>query len=384
MTDTAATIVLVVAAALLVYTYAGYPVLVALVAGCFRRPARNLRYEPPVSLLIAAYNEERSIAWKVRQSRDELDYPAEKLEVVVVSDGSTDRTDEILAGLSDPRLKVLRVGRGGKTAAQNAGVKACTGEIVATADLDPGAVRNLVTLFADPRVGAVSGVCRFVDGGRQHKSGASPTGLGQILYGGYEQAIRFFQARIWTATACSGPLYAVRRELYVPLSPYACSDMMEPIEIVRLGYRVLYSPEAVSHEDTTKSVDDEFRMRVRVVSQGIMGLVAARELLWFWRHPWIAFQLISHKLLRYLMPVLLALIAGATAVLALEHGWARILLAIQLAGYGTALVVRGTALPRRFKLLGLAVHFCTLNAAILAGAREAWRGNQFAAWETRR
>lgn len=370
---------------LLAYTYLGYPLLMSLLALLAPRPQRDPTYQPKVSILIAAYNEEDWIGWKVRQSLNEMDYPAGKLEVVVVSDGSTDRTDEILESIRDSRLRISRRPRGGKTSAQNFGVTQCTGDIVvfsdATAHFEPDAIRQLVAFFAGPRVGVVSGVCRFVE---PEKAARSPTGLGQVLYGGYEQAIRIFQSRVWTATACSGPIYAVCRDLYVPLPPDACSDMVEPIEIVRRGYRVQYAPGAIAYEGTTRSIEDEFRMRVRVVSQGILGLVSARELLWFGKHPWIAFQLISHKLLRYTTPLLLALIFAGSAALLPFRSWGPYVFGLQLAFYAVALASSRARLHTRGKLLGLPGHFCTLNAAIVCGAWEVARGNRFAAWETAR
>ncbi len=371
------------AAGLLVYTWIGYPLLMCLLALVAPKPKRDPAYEPKVSILIAAYNEADRIEWKVRQSLNELDYPADKLEVIVVSDGSTDRTDEILASIRDPRLRASRQPRGGKTRAQNFGVSQCTGEIIvftdATTDLRPDAIRQLVALFADGRVGAVSGICRFVE---PSETAPSPTGLGQILYGGYEHALRIFQSRVWTATACTGAIYAVRRDLYVPLPAHACSDMVEPIEIVRRGRRVLYAPGAIAYERPTRSIEDEFRMRVRVVSQGIAGLAIAGELLWFGKHPWIAFQLISHKLLRYTMPLLLAVIFAGSAALLPVRWWAPYVLGLQLAFYVVAWISYRAGWHTRGKLLGLPPHICVLNAAIVRGAWEFVRGNRFAAWET--
>lgn len=367
--------------ALLVYPYAGYPLLVALLAVLFPRLKSDPERLPSVSVLIAAYNEQASIGGKVRELL-ESDYPPEKLQVVVVSDGSTDLTDEIMRALSGPRVHFYRLPRGGKTAAQNFGVTQCSGEIVvfsdATARYEPDAIRQLVALYADPRVGAVSGVCRF----SESRPGRSPTGLGQILYGGYEQAIRVFQSRIWTATACSGPIYSVRREWYVPLPPHACGDMVEALEIVRRGHRVVYAERATAWEGTTQSAGEEFRMRVRVVSQGIAGLISAGELLWSPRRAWVAFQLISHKLLRYLMPVWLLLLLAGNAALVSQRGWMLYPLLAQASFYGLALVSLRLPLHRRSKVLGLPLHLCTLSAAIVAGALEAARGHTFAVWET--
>jgi cellulose synthase/poly-beta-1,6-N-acetylglucosamine synthase-like glycosyltransferase len=381
MVDTVLTTVFWASLALIIYTYAGYPLLVAVLGTCFPRPHRHPAYRPSVSVMIAAYNEEKWIEKKVRETLA-LDYPAEKLEVVVVSDGSSDRTNEIMGAFNDDRVRFFVVPRGGKTRAQNFGVEHCSGDIVifsdATSVYVDNAIGELVSYFADPAVGAVSGLCRFFDG----RGGASPTGLGQILYGGYEQSIRIFQSRIMTATACSGPIYATRRALYVPLAADACSDMVEPMEIVRRGSRVVYAPEALASEASTQSAKDEFRMRVRVTAQGIHGLLSAGSMLRFSRGFWVTFQLISHKGLRYLLPLPLVLLLLSSALLAVDHTLIRWVFAAQAVFYGMALL--GLVLPLRHfgKLFNLPLYFCTGNAAVILSILEALRGNRFAVWET--
>jgi cellulose synthase/poly-beta-1,6-N-acetylglucosamine synthase-like glycosyltransferase len=379
--ETAFTFLFWISLALIVYTYIGYPLLVAVIGSFAPRLRREAGYQPAVSVLIAAYNEEAHIARKVRETL-ELDYPVDRLEVVVVSDGSTDRTDEIMSRFGHPRVSFFVAPRGGKTNAQNFGVERCRGEIVvfsdATSVYKHDAIRELMTYFADPAVGAVSGICRFFEGGE----GKSPTGLGQILYGGYEQSIRIFQSRIRTAMACSGPIYATRRALYVPLPGHACSDMVEPMEIVRNGSRVVYAAEAQASEASTNSARDEFRMRVRVTTQGIHGLAGAGSMLWFSHGFWLTFQLISHKGLRYFLPVPLLTLLVSSAVLAVNHPWIGALFLAQAAFYGLALLALLVPFKRFGKLLNLPLYFCTGNAAVVMSAFAALRGDKFAVWET--
>lgn len=381
MADTVLNSLFWAALALILYTYAGYPLLVATIGVFFPRPKRDPKHEPTVSVLIAAYNEEASIENKVRATL-ELDYPADKLEVIVVSDGSSDRTDEIMRSLVGPRVRFFRVPRGGKTNAQNYGVEQCRGDIVvfsdATSVYRADAIRQLAAYFVDPSVGAVSGMCRFFEG----RGGQSPTGLGQILYGGYEQAIRVFQSRISTATAGVGPIYATRRTLYVPLPGHACSDMVEPMEIVRHGARVVYAPEAVSWETSTPSTRDEFRMRIRVTTQGIHGLLSAGTMLVGARGLWISFQLISHKGLRYLLPLPILTLFFTSAALAPTHPFMLWICAAQAFFYAMALAGLVLPLRRLGKLFNLPLYFCTGNAAVLVSLFEALRGNKFAVWET--
>jgi cellulose synthase/poly-beta-1,6-N-acetylglucosamine synthase-like glycosyltransferase len=381
MVDTVLTTVFWTSLALIVYTYAGYPLLVFAIGALFPRPRRDPSYRPSVSVMIAAYNEEKWIEKKVRETLAS-DYPPDKLEVVVVSDGSTDRTNEIMSAFNHPRVRFYAVPRGGKTSAQNFGVEHCGGDVVlfsdATSVYKDDAIGQLVSYFADPKVGAAGGVCRFFDG----SGGASPTGLGQILYGGYDQSLRVFQSRIMTATACSGAIYATRRALYVPLASNACSDMMEPMEIVRRGARVMYAPGAVAFEASTQTASDEFRMRVRVTTQGIHGLLSAGSMLLFSRGFWITFQLISHKGLRYLLPLPLILLLISSALLSADHSVIRWVFGAQAVLYGMALLSLVLPLRRFGKLFNLPLYFCTGNAAVMLSIIEAIRGNQFAVWET--
>jgi cellulose synthase/poly-beta-1,6-N-acetylglucosamine synthase-like glycosyltransferase len=381
MVDILLTTVFRASLALIIYTYAGYPLLVVAIGMFFPRPRRDPSYRPSVSVMIAAYNEEASIEKKVQETLA-LDYPADKLEIVIVSDGSSDRTNEIMSAFTHPQVRFFAAPRGGKTNAQNYGVERCIGEIVifsdATSVYKHDAIRQLVAYFVDPTVGAVSGICRFFEA----RGGASPTGLGQIVYGGYEQSIRIFQSRIMTATACSGPIYATRRALYVPLAGHACSDMVEPMEIVRRGARVVYAPEALASEASTESASDEFRMRVRVTTQGIHGLLSAGSMLLFSRGFWVTFQLVSHKGVRYLLPLPLILLLLSSALLAVDHASMRWIFAAQAVFYGSALLGLVLPLGRFSKLLNLPLYFCTGNAAVMLSVLEAIRGNQFAVWET--
>src|SRR3954454_13137422 len=218
-----ALILFAAAAVLLFYVYLGYPLLLGVVA-LFRK--RRV-YEPSdhccphLTVLVAAYNEERHIQRKIEQTLL-LEYPADLLEVLVVSDGSTDRTDEIVKSFADPRVRLLRVeGRRGKTHAQNQGVGCCRGEVIvfsdATAIYHPKALLYLASNYQDPRVGAVSGRYDYFD-----PEGDSPTGLGSIAFWNYENVIKTLQSRIATLTGCSGCIYSVRNSVYTPLPDTAC------------------------------------------------------------------------------------------------------------------------------------------------------------------
>jgi len=368
------------AAALLVYVYIGYPLLLAILAFFFRRPRPYGGYCPSISVLIAAYNEEGAIRRKLEQTLA-LEYPVGKLEILVVSDGSCDRTDEIVTSFSDPRVRLLRVeGRRGKTIAQNQGVGYCNGEVVvfsdATAIYHPKVLLYLAAHYHDPKVGAVSGRYKYFD-----PEDTSPTGLGSVAFWNYENMIKLLQSRIATLTGCSGCIYSVRRSNYVPLPAEACSDLVEPLSIVRNGYRVAFEDRALAYEETTKDSGQEFRMRVRVGTRGMRGVLSVPELLRPWRHPWTAFQLFSHKILRWMVPLfLLVLLAGSAANINVPVF--RLLFWLQILFYAVGLLSLLFPVHRRWKVLGIPLFFCTLNAAAFVSMLQVWRGHKFTTWET--
>lgn len=369
-----------IAGALLLYVYAGYPALLAILSGMSRRLRPEPGHTPALSVLISAYNERASIGRKVEETLG-LDYPPDKLEIIVVSDGSTDGTDEVVRGFRDHRVRLLRVeGRAGKTQAQNEGVQQCRGEIVvfsdATAIYHHKALLYLAANYADPRVGAVSGRYKYFD-----PEESSPTGLGSVAFWNYENLIKRFQSRIATLTGCSGCIYSVRRSNYVPLPREACSDLVEPLCVVRDGYRVAFEDRALAYEETTKDSKQEFRMRVRVATRGMRGLLSVAELLTPWRHPWVAFQLFSHKILRWLVPVLLIVILAGTAA-NLYVPLLRLFFAAQIAFYGLGAACLFRPFHKHWKPLGIPLFFCTLNAAALVGMLQILRGNKFTTWET--
>lgn len=366
--------------AALLYVYVGYPVLLSLIAVCIPRQRSGTGFTPRLSILIAAYNEEAGIGRKIEQTLA-LDYPADLIEILVLSDGSTDRTDAIVESFRDPRVRLVRVsGRKGKTNAQNEGVKIARGDVLAFSDATtvyhPQALRYLASNYANPKVGAVSGRYQYFD-----PAGHSPTGLGTIAFWNYENFIKLMQSRILTISGCCGCIYSVRREAYTPLAAEVISDLVQPLHVIRNGYRVAFEDRALAYEETTQSTSEEFSMRVRVVTRGIRGLLSVPALLAPWRFGWISFQLWSHKILRWLVPFLLLAILGSNLLLA-QHPFYRLLLPAQ--GLFYALTVSGLLFPiqRLWKPLGIPLYFCTLNAAAFLSVIEVIRGKKYVVWET--
>ncbi len=375
-----ARIVFLAAALLLFYVHAGYPLLLAVIAMFVRRRRPEPGYAPQISVLIAAYNEEAAIERKIRQTL-ELEYPAEKMEVLVLSDCSTDRTDEIVKTFPDPRVRMVRMAeRGGKTHAQNEGIKQARGEVIifsdATAIYHRKALAYLACNYQDARVGAVSGRYQYFD-----PEGNSPTGLGSVAFWNYENTIKKLQSRIRTITGCCGCIYSVRKAAYTELAADVISDLVQPLQAIKKGYRVVFEDRALAYEETTQSTAEEFSMRVRVVTRAMRGLLSVADLLKHWKFFWTAFQLWSHKILRWMVPLFLLAVLAANLFL-VESTFYRFTLAAQLLFYAAAILNMLAPLHRKWKPLGIPLFFCTLNAAALVSMVEICRGRKYVTWQT--
>jgi cellulose synthase/poly-beta-1,6-N-acetylglucosamine synthase-like glycosyltransferase len=373
-------IVFLTAGLLLFYVYAGYPMVLALLSLFVRRNRAEPTYCPKLSVMIAAYNEEHSIERKIRQTLA-LDYPVDQLEVLVLSDCSTDRTDDIVSSFPDRRVRLVRMPeRRGKTHAQNVAARQAQGEVLvfsdATAVYHPRALRYLAGNYHDPRVGAVSGRYKYFDPGDQ-----SPTGLGSSVFWNYENLIKTMQSRIRTITGCCGCIYSVRKSAYTELSEDVISDLAQPLHVIQKGYKVHFEDRALAFEETTQSTADEFAMRVRVVTRAMRGLFEMRDLLKPWKFPWVAFQLGSHKALRWMVPLLLITLFATNLALLDSPGY-QLILAAQLFFYAAAVLNILLPLHRKWKPLGLPLYFCTLNVAALAAMIELCRGRKYVTWQT--
>lgn len=381
---TAALIIFILSLALIVYTYIGYPVVLFVLSRLFGRPLRVAEITPKLSVIIAAYNEERDIARKLDETLA-LDYPKERLEIVVASDCSSDRTDDIVRGYAS-RGVVLhrRPARRGKTSAQNHAVGVATGEILvfsdATTHYEADALRQIVRAFADPQVGAVTGNVVYVD------RSATDVGLGARSYWGYEFFLKQCESRLGSLLGVCGCLYAVRRSSYARLDEDMSSDFVIASEIYKQGLRVIYDPEAVSSEDTNKRGREEFRMRVRIIEQTMSALYRYRELLNPLRHGLYAFQMISHKVMRYVVPFLLVLAFDANALLVMlattTNDFFRLTFLAQVALYGAALF--GWVCEKldiKIGPLAIPYYFVLSNAASLIAFLKFVGGQSHVTWE---
>jgi cellulose synthase/poly-beta-1,6-N-acetylglucosamine synthase-like glycosyltransferase len=356
---------------LILYTHAGYPLLLWTIARLGRTRAERSDGHglPHVSLIVAAYDEEQVIAGKLHNALA-LDYPRELLELIVASDGSSDRTAEIArqAGAD----VVLELPRGGKIRTQDAGVEAASGAIVAFSDanstLAPDALRRLMAPFADPRVGYVCGQVRFTRADGTNEEGA---------YWRYEMAVRSLESRLGGVTGGNGALYATRRDAYLVVDPRMGHDLSFPFNMVKRGWRAIYEPAARAEEKMVPSIEGEFRRKRRMMSHTWPIVLRGGMLSPRGYGPLYALQIGSHRVLRYLTPFLHLVALGANLLL-LGHGWVyAVTLAAQLALLLAAALA--TVVPAR--PLRLALYYVLVTASPAAGLWDWLRSGTPAGWE---
>ena len=368
------------AAALVAYAYAIFPVLV-IVRGLLRpRPYRSEPITPTVSLLIAARNEEAVIARRL-ENLLELDYPSDLLDVVIASDGSTDATNEILRGYVRPGIQVLERPPLGKGQALGSAVAASRGEIIVFSDANsmyaPGAIRALVAPFADPAVGGVAGN-QVYGGGTEVAAEA-----GERTYWGLDRLLKRFESRAGDTIAATGAIYAIRRSLVRPIPPGVNDDFYLSLGVVDQGFRLVFAEDAIAYEPPADAFDREYRRKVRIVTRAMTCIRSMPSLLDPRRHGFYALQLLSHKVLRWLMAIPLAVLALTSArlarrgpVYAIAAAGQAVCYALAVAGYRS--VRRGGA-PRR--LMAVPLYFCMVNLAAVKAALNVLSGTRIDRWE---
>jgi len=364
----------------LVYTFAGYPLLVTLISTIRPRSRQRGAFEPIVSVIITAYTEERDLAAKLENTLA-LDYPKELLEIIVASDCSSDRTDEIVQEFGSRGVRLYRQPqRLGKTTAQNAAVERARGEILlfsdATTMYRPNVLRAMMPNFADLTVGCVAGRLIYVD------PTGSGIGRGAVSYWNYETFLKKHESRACSLIGASGCLYAVRRSAYLPLYPEAHGDFLIATKMIQQGLRTVFEPDAVCTEETNRGVDNELRMRVRVITQTFNDLWRHRSMLNPFRSGFFAVQLFSHKVMRYLVPLFLVVLLVASGVRAWDSLSYRILFALQLTCYASATIAWGLErVGIHSTVLVFPQYFLLTNLASVMALYKLLRGERFARWE---
>lgn len=376
---------------LLAYTYFGYPLL--LLIGGTLSPARKPAAPPAAapsgdhepfsaSLIIPAYNEEADIRSKLENVL-QLDYPAARLEIIVASDASTDKTDDIAREYAGKGVQLFRLEkRGGKISAYRNAVRHAAGEILifsdATSRLEQDSLKHMLRHFSDPSVGSVAGRLFF----KTQKHGG--IGKGEESYWNYNVRINEAESRLASLTSVSGTFFAVRKELFpIDMPSDLAEDLIVPLVVVRQGYRTVLEPRAVCREAAVHAETQELRKRARITLQNIRGLIYGRDLLNVFEHGIFSVLLISHKVLRMLAPVMLAALFILNVALLGSSVIFNALLAGQASFYLLGFL-SGFAGERRPRLVNMVHFFCLSNFAIFLGIMMYLRGDKMATWETER
>jgi cellulose synthase/poly-beta-1,6-N-acetylglucosamine synthase-like glycosyltransferase len=365
----------------LLYVYAAYPVLVRTLASGFGRDVRRGERLPAVTIIVTAYNEEKSMRAKLDNLAG-LHYPRELVNIVVASDASSDETEQIARNYDPQRVSVLRVeGRRGKTACQNAAAAVASGEILvftdATTQLHPEALHRLVENFADAQVGCVGGQLIYVT------DVDNATGRGGETYWSYELQLRAAESALGSLIGVSGCLYAVRSSAYRPIDPTLISDFVVAMKMREQDLRTVLAPNATCFEATLEHGSLELAMRVRVAVRSLNALIRERRFLNIYRYGFFAWQLWSHKLLRYASPLLWLAALAANLVLVRDKPYSLYLI---LLGAQIAILAAGTVgfmLQGQQKSLGIfgkPYYFLLANIAALIATLRYIRGDRMITW----
>jgi cellulose synthase/poly-beta-1,6-N-acetylglucosamine synthase-like glycosyltransferase len=377
-----AELALAVSLGTVLYVYLGYPLLLLLAARL--APAKHRADEnilPRVAILISAFNEREVIKEKIENSLS-LDYPRDLLEIAVISDASDDGTDDIVRGFAARGVKLLRQeARLGKSVGLNLGVAMTTGEIILFSDANaiysPDAVRKLVRHFVDPQVGYAVGNARYRESSDQKASAQS-----EGLYWKLETWLKAKESIWGSVVGGDGAIYAIRRELYTPLLPTDINDFLNPLQIIVQGHRGIYEPAAVCFEDAGESFEKEFQRKVRIISRSLNAVRRAPRATLPWTQPRHWFSLVSHKILRWLVPVWL-IVALVSNLALYRTPFFLVLAVIQLVCYLLAFMgflFRGR--PGLIRIFRIPYYFCLVNLASLIGIFKFLSGSLSPTWQT--
>jgi len=351
--------------ALLAYTFAGYPLCIAVWARLRPCPVRRAPIEPSVAIIVVVHNEEARIVRKLETCLAQ-NYPADRLRVIVASDGSTDGTHDLVSSHAHRNVTLLPFGtRRGKAACLNDAVATCSEEVLVMTDarqmLNPDAVRCLVENLADPAIGAVSGELMLV------RDDMTPFGEGVDAYWRYEKFIRQREGLVHSAPGVTGALYAIRRACFWPIPGHTIlDDVAIPMQAVRAGYRVVFDTRAHAYDQASKSPAQERLRKVRTLAGNYQLMAMKPWLLVPFLNP-IFVQFVSHKVLRLVAPFAMVALLLATAALAIGHAAYALFFALQAGAYALPLIGRMVPAVAAMRATKLASAFVLLNGYAALG-----------------
>ncbi len=347
----------------IIYTYFGYPLLIVSARTLRSKPVHRGGHELPVTVVIAARNEARRIRQRISNLFDQA-YPKALLDIVVVSDGSTDDTKSVIEELQTSRVTLVELPTNqGKAAAINVGVGAACGELIVFTDarqiFAPDAVRQLVADFADASVGCVSGELFFLE------DAESTVATEMGAYWKYEKLIRKAESRTGSVVGATGSIYAIRRSLFKPLPSGAIlDDVLTPLAIARQGYRVLFEEQAHAFDIVSKDVSQEWTRKVRTLAGNWQMLSLEPSLLLPRRNP-LWWRFLSHKIFRLLVPFFMFSVFGSSLIL--DGMFYKFAVIAQVFFYATAILSWLVPSVRSVRMFNLCYVFMTMNAAAMAG-----------------
>lgn len=369
---------------IIAYVYVGYPIALWLLSKVRKKEIHRADITPSVTLLISAYNEAESIGRKLENSLT-LDYPRDRLEIIVISDASMDATDRIVRSYADRGVRLLRMPeRGGKTAGLNAAVRQAQTDIIIFSDANilyqSNAIRCLVRNFADPEIGCVTGDSRYQEGVE------SAAHVQENTYWGYERFIRTMESVIGSTVGGDGAIFAIRRELYAPLRPDAINDLMIPLQIVLRGYRAVFEPAAVGVEPSAGHFRGEFRRKRRIVNRSWRCVMGMPQVLSSGGGALFAWQVWSHKVLRWLILPLIA-VAAVGCLIGYTYGIQYRIIGGGIAG-SLIMAAIGALIPSKWggltRLAHGVMYFYLVNLAAVLGIGMAMTGRVEMMWTPER
>lgn len=368
--------------AALVYVYVGFGLLAAAWGTVRRRRVRQHPITPRVSIVIAAYNEEAVIAQKI-ENLLQLDYPKGQLDIIVASDGSSDRTVEIARRYVGEHVLLLALPRRGKIYALKDAVAQAQGDILVFSDantfLDPNALHMLARNFADPDVGGVCGNQLY-----RSQSGDDSSGQGESVYWTYDKWLKARQTYTGSIVSADGAIYAVRRQLFrIPESAAVTDDFAISTAVIEQGKRLVFEPDALAYESSAGAAGREFRRKVRLMTRGMRGVLLRRALLNPFRYGFYSIILLSHKVVRRLAPVFLMLLLLSSLTLGNHNTLYAVAAVSQVALYllaGLGFLLRAHRLGRA-KLVAIPFFYCLANAAALVALCKTIRGERIERWQ---
>ena len=363
-------------------TYLIFPLIIAVLANIFKIQFKRTDIAPSVSIIISAYNEQRNIEQKILNTLA-LDYPENKLEILMGNDGSSDGTAEIIKRYAHKNVRLFdyKCNRG-KTSVQNDLVNGASGEILVFTDaasfLSPNAVKKLIRNFADDRIGCVAGKMLFVS------KGENITTQSQGIYWQYETKIKEKESQLGRLIGVDGPLYAVRKNCYVPLQAHIISDLMTPLLVLEQGKMVILEPESIVEEEPTQKGAQEFKTRRRITLRGLTGIFAHPQVINPLKHPWLSLHIFMHKILRWFVGPLVLVNILALGGLLYYGSKLGIFLAplyctfFLLAACGWYYDKSG----KKLRILTIPYYFCLVNAAATFGIFDFFMRRRATTWET--